>query len=477
MIMNSVGHINLDKIQGYMKKSKTNYTYCLICRIIIPALLIICISQYIYAAGKENNRKAGLARLEAQAEVIWGSDNTWLPEPTLLVQYERGLGERSMVDFARGKACVQIILRADDDPCREAVLAHLKQGVGNLILRKPEDPVEMIKSLDGKARLTEVNDSGKIEVPPEKEIRTYIVQRGDSMWKISNRFGMKTGDLARLNKLNKKETLHLGQPIKVFVYAAHDLTLDTEPESRSDDPLLLDQIRMADGRPVHRSTVRDFAEDLLKNQPPEANKITGIDGIERLAVSVRFNLVPNHVEIRARKFYPIVLKEAEKKKLDPAVIMAIIHTESMFNPMARSSTPAYGLMQLVPGEGALEAYNAIHDKDKKLTPQYLYNPKNNIELGTTYYKILKTRYMGDIDNPVSRVYCAVAAYNAGASNVGYAFISTKSINQATSRINRMKPQKVYQTLINKLSYKESRNYVRKVFTFTKLYRNWDKSYR
>jgi len=248
-----------------MKKSKTNYTYCLICRIIIPALLIICISQYIYAAGKDKNQKAWLASLEAQAEVIWGPDNTWLPGPTLLVQYERGLGERSMVDFARGKACVQIILKADDDPCREAVLAHLKQGVGNLILRKPEDPVEMIKSMDSKARLTEVNDSGTIEVPPEKEIRNYIVQRGDSLWKISHRFGMKTGDLARLNKLNKKETLHPGQPIKVFVYAAHDLTLDSEPENRADNPLLLDQIRMADGRPVPRSMVHDFAADLLKN--------------------------------------------------------------------------------------------------------------------------------------------------------------------------------------------------------------------
>ncbi len=69
----------------------------------------------------------------------------------------------------------------------------------------------------------------------------------------------------RLNKLNKKETLHPGQPIKVLVYASHDLTLDSGPDNRADGPLLLDQIRMARRPPGSAlSMVRDFAEDYLK---------------------------------------------------------------------------------------------------------------------------------------------------------------------------------------------------------------------
>ena len=84
--------------------------------------------------------------------------------------------------------------------------------------------------------------------------------------------------------------------------------------------------------------------------------------------------------------------------------------------------------------------------------------------------------MGDVINPLSRTYCAVAAYNAGASNVGYAFISEKSISQATPEINRMDSKEVYERLLKKLQFRESRSYVRKVFTRAELYRDWEKLY-
>ena len=461
-----------------MSNSKTTLSYLRIacCVFILPAIVIICIPQ-TFAAGNEKPSVDWLARLEFQAGIIWGADNIWLPEPDLVVQYEPDLGERSMVDLKRGKACVQILLKANDDPGREAVLAHLKQGVGNLILREPEDPVGMLKNRDKKNLSPVVAESGPMEMPPGKGIRIYLIEKGDSLWKISRRFGMKIDNLCRLNNLSKKDALQVGRLIKVLVYDSHDLTLDSGPDNRSDGPLLLDQIRMVDGRPVSPSMVRDFAEELLENHPPKLEKITGKDGIERLTVSIEFTLVSNHVEIRARKFYPMVWKQAEKYDVDPAVVMAIIHTESMFNPMARSNAPAYGLMQLVPDGGGLEAYNTMSEESRKLTPQYLYDPEYNIELGTAYYNILKNKYMGAIDEPVSRKYCAVAAYNAGASNVGYAFISEKSINQAAPEINRLAPLEVYQRLIKKLPSKESRDYVRKVFERVKLYRDWNRTYR
>lgn len=438
--------------------------------------IIMCVSQNV--SSEEGNRHPGYwpGMLELQAGTIWGQNDVWLPGPCLWVQYEPDLGERSIVDFERGEACVQILLKADDHPGREAVLAHLRQGVGNLILREPADPVEMIKNQAEREKGTTMIDPGPVKVPPGREVRIYVVKKGDTLWEISRRFGMKTEDLSRLNNLNEKETLHIGRPVKVFVYLSHDLKLDSKPDNRSANPLLLDQIRMVDGSPVHRSMIRDFAQELIGRHPPKVKKITGRDGIERLAVSVEFNLVPDHVEIRARKFYPMVRKHAEKNKVDPAVVMAIIHTESVFNPMARSKTPAYGLMQLVPRGGGLEAYNAIYEESHELTPQYLYDPENNIELGTAYYNILKNRYMSDVINPLSRTYCAVAAYNAGASNVGYAFISEKSISQATPEINRMDSKEVYERLVKKLPFRESRSYVRKVFTRAELYRDWDRIY-
>jgi membrane-bound lytic murein transglycosylase C len=114
----------------------------------------------------------------------------------------------------------------------------------------------------------------------------------------------------------------------------------------------------------------------------------------------------------------------------------------------------------------------LYGEKRKLTAQYLYDPENNIKLGTTYFKILKSRYMGEIVDPASRTYCAVGAYNAGAANVGRAFISKKSISQATPAINRLDPKEVYARLVRALPFRESRNYVRKVFNRVNLYRKW-----
>jgi peptidoglycan lytic transglycosylase C len=400
-----------------------------------------------------------LAELKRRAAVIWGSDNVWVPDAKTWVQYEPDLGERSAVDFENGVARVQVLLKATDDPQGEQVLTHMEQGIGNLILREAEDPLEMIKTQGSKS-------SGN------RETRVYLVRRGDSLWKIAQRFDMTTKTLSTLNELSRDTVLPVGLPLKVMVYTSHDLTLASSPQPRANAPLLLDQIRMADGSPVPQWLVRDFAMEVVSNQT-QTQKVLGEDGIERLAVSVEFKLVSNHLEVRARKFQPLVQTYARKHALDPALIMAIIHTESMFNPRARSSTPAYGLMQLVPHSGGREAYQVIYGQNRKLTSQYLYDPKNNIELGAAYFDILVNRYMKSILDPISRSYCAVAAYNTGSANVGRAFVSKKSINQAIPVINSMEAPQVYSRLIEKLPFRESRKYVRKVIDRARLYEHWE----
>jgi len=188
---------------------------------------------------------------------------------------------------------------------------------------------------------------------------------------------------------------------------------------------------------------------------------------------VKFDLAPNHLEIRARQFYPIVKASALKYNLDPSIIMGIIHTESMFNPRARSQTPAFGLMQLVPGTGAREAYAKIHGISKSPSAKYLYDPQSNIQLGVAYFDILLNRYMNQIDHPESRTYCAVAAYNAGAANVGRAFTPYKSIKKASPVINNLQPSEVYDRLVEDLNIKEARLYTRKVLTRSVLYSSWN----
>jgi len=424
-------------------------------------------SLQVPASAMEKN-PSGLSVLKERVETIWGDDNVWLPTATVWVQYEPDLGERHAVDFEAGVASVQILLRADDDPGRDAVKDHFRQGVTNLILRDAADPVDMITREESLS----APDGSPPSLPPEREIRIYLTRSGDSLWKIARQFDMPLTTLAEINGLDGETMLPIGLPLKVAVFTSHDLTLDSAPRPTTDDPLLLNQIRMADGSPVPPWMVQDFADEVVGNQALNREKIVGNDGVERLAVTATFQLVSNHLEVRARRFHPLVLAHAAKMNLDPALIMAIIHTESMFNPYARSETPAFGLMQVVPHTAGREAYRKVYGRKGTLTSQYLFDPANNVELGVPYVSLLKNRYMKSIVDSAIRAYCAVAAYNAGASNVGKAFISKKSIRRAIPAINRLTPTQVYDRLVTALPMKESRDYVRKVMERIDNYRDW-----
>ncbi len=115
-----------------------------ICLALLPLFSIAMESQ---SAPTETFPHETLAELERRAAVIWGSDNVWIPGPKTWVQYEPDLGERSFVDFENGVAKVQILLKGTEDPKRGLVLAHMRQGIGNLILGEATDPLEMIKSI------------------------------------------------------------------------------------------------------------------------------------------------------------------------------------------------------------------------------------------------------------------------------------------------------------------------------------------
>jgi len=165
---------------------------------------------------------------------------------------------------------------------------------------------------------------------------------------------------------------------------------------------------------------------------------------------------------KAKQYKSKVLKESKKQKIIPELIYAIMHSESSFNPMARSYIPAFGLMQIVPRSAGIDAYRFLYKKKKLVSSSYLYSSNNNIEMGTAYLHILYFRYLKKIKNDQSRLYCAIAAYNTGAGNVAKAFIGNTNINRAAKTINNMKPAEVYKRLMKKLPHNETKKYLKKV---------------
>jgi soluble lytic murein transglycosylase-like protein len=90
----------------------------------------------------------------------------------------------------------------------------------------------------------------------------------------------------------------------------------------------------------------------------------------------------------------IVQDAAARHQVDPALVKAVINTESGWNSTAVSRKGAMGLMQLIPGTA--ERFGVGNP----------YDPVQNIEGGTTYLRSLLDRYNGDLSK-------SLAAYNAG----------------------------------------------------------------
>ena len=145
-------------------------------------------------------------------------------------------------------------------------------------------------------------------------------------------------------------------------------------------------------------------------------------------VSVEVQMVPKHLKIRADRYKSIVLKYSKQRNIDFSIVFGVIHTESYFNPMARSHIPAYGLMQLVPVSGGRDSYKYVFKEDKKPSAKFLYNPENNINLGVGYLALTKNVYFRGVENPAIAYLLTVAAYNTGAGNVAKALFGLVIIN-------------------------------------------------
>jgi len=174
---------------------------------------------------------------------------------------------------------------------------------------------------------------------------------------------------------------------------------------------------------------------------------------------------------KAEEYREMVAKHAGEWKINEPLVMAVIHTESAFNPMATSYVPAYGMMQIVPRYAGKEVSEKLWGKPKLLAPSYLYNADNNVQIGTVYLSLLYYKYFKDVEDPESRLFCSIAAYNTGPGNVARAFTGNRNLKKAIPSINKLSSQEVYERLRKHLPYDETKDYIERVAKRMKAYQD------
>ena len=165
---------------------------------------------------------------------------------------------------------------------------------------------------------------------------------------------------------------------------------------------------------------------------------------------------------KAADFLNAVSQQSSRWQVAEDTLLAVMETESHFNPLAKSHIPAYGLMQIVPATAGADVNKQVFSSDKKPTPEELYDSERNIEYGSAYFNILMTRYLKEVENPTSRLYCAIAAYNTGIGNLSKAFNNGKRGRMAAiEKINQMTPEQVMHVIKSK-THTETQRYLEKV---------------
>jgi soluble lytic murein transglycosylase len=142
----------------------------------------------------------------------------------------------------------------------------------------------------------------------------------------------------------------------------------------------------------------------------------------------------------------IIREQAAEKRLDPALIAAVIYAETKFDPRP-SSAGAQGLMQILPET----AYYLAHlSGGSRFTARDLATPSVNVAYGSYYLRYLLDHYHGD-------EMLAVAAYNGGISNVD------RWVAQAQAQGTHLTVQRI--------PFPETREYVQRVLAAERAYRS------
>lgn len=319
------------------------------------------------------------------------------------VDYAKNTDARSTVDFENGEVEVEVLVPVDEiSPGKQVDPAQLDKAQQERLRALAEEKLKeqtqrMLaqRSPGPEAKKAEPVPPKKAE-PPSSEVKKHEPPPPEAR---------KQDPVPTAPEVKKHEPAR-PEPKK------HEPP-PPPPPSRKDAPVLEGQLRDSQGRAVTEKDADRFAKELSAKATVDPKVVVGADGKARIKVRVKVPMVEGHLKVRAERYSDSVNQAAARLGLDPALVFSVIHTESAFNPLAQSPAGAYGLMQLLPKQGAHEAYRWLHKKEKVITPEDLYDPATNITLGAAYLAILSQTAFKQAKSAETKQVLSIAAYNCG----------------------------------------------------------------
>ncbi|MGF1699160.1 transglycosylase SLT domain-containing protein [Photobacterium makurazakiensis] len=368
---------------------------------------------------------------EYRAEVIakWGDGR--VSQRHISVDYSDNKETRTLVDFEKNEATIALVV--DADTSIEQAKQQLEQATAQALSA-------------GDSALTEALDAASSI--PVGEVVEAAVDFSDEVVTAAKKVIVEQ-TRTQLQEIDKESESLLAASPKISTGLVDSVALQ-----KKEQLLTLTAERL------------ESLDKTYEDARAKASLLT-----KKKIIEYRIQLPENGLGKRAAKYVDFAEKESERFDIPAALVMAIMHSESSFNPKAKSPIPAYGLMQIVPTTAGHDVNARIRKINGPMRPDELYMADVNVETGTAYLNILDKSYLKTITNPTSRLYCTIAAYNTGAGNVAKAFNldGSRNIRKAAKVINTLSPDEVYQKLLQDLPYDETKNYLKKVSTRIALY--------
>ncbi len=156
----------------------------------------------------------------------------------------------------------------------------------------------------------------------------------------------------------------------------------------------------------------------------DAHKLEGRKALNEMIVDKVNNSLAPKWKAQAHTIARTVINESSKYNMDPVFVLAVIKTESKFNPVAVGRFGEIGLMQIKPdtAEWIAKKYKIAWQGKKTLE-----NPAANIRIGLAYMNFLRTTFRGQ---PVTYV----SAYNMGPKNVRRLIANNVKPEEYNSRV-------------------------------------------